>query len=64
MPQRQHYVPQFYLKRFAFDGKHVYTYDKLNGKCFPAATENIAVEKGFYDLPEELLEKPTDLHLL
>lgn len=47
--QIQHYVPQFLLKNFTENGKHVYVYDKKDNKCFKTHTKNIASEKGFYN---------------
>lgn len=34
LPKRHHYIPQFYLKGFSSDGKHLFVLDKkhLNKK--------------------------------
>ena len=38
---KQHYVPQFLLKRFADDSRHVYVWDKSAGKLLPGTSEII-----------------------
>lgn len=49
--KRQHYVPQFYLKRFSVDGQSVFVFDKFQQKVFRTNVYNIANEKYFYDFP-------------
>src|SRR5437879_4701876 len=46
-----HYVPQFYLRRFAQDGRTVFVFDKGSRNVFRANIANVANENGFYDLP-------------
>lgn len=50
----QHFVPQFYLKRFD-SGQGVFVYDKAEARSFPASTMGIAQERYFYDLDKETL---------
>jgi len=46
----QHYVPQGYLKRFAFDKKRsrLYAYEK-EAEPYPTNVRNVGGEKGFYN---------------
>src|SRR5918995_1890339 len=48
--ERQHYVPQFYLKNFcnASNNRQIYCYDKVTNKSFVTTIENVAVGKLFY----------------
>ena len=48
----QHYVPQFYLKKFDSGNDQIFVFDKFNNRVFPTNVRNVASEKGFYDLPE------------
>lgn len=51
MPEQQHYVPQFVLKRFTSGKKPaLWAYDKANGRSFRTNIKNVAAERGFYDL--------------
>lgn len=52
IPKNQHYVPRFILKNFAFNSgnNQVYVYDKKEDNSFPTNIENIATEKGFYNI--------------
>ena len=48
--QRQHYVPQFLLRRFiGNDTKQLYVLDKLNNKTFPSNPRKVAVKGNYYD---------------
>ena len=51
--ENQHYVPQFYLRYFAFSPKkktRVYTHDiHRNNRVFPNSIRNVAGEIGFYE---------------
>ena len=48
--KRQHYVPEFYLRRFTNDGEHIFVYDKVNNKIFNTNVSNVASEGYFYDI--------------
>ncbi|MBD2100380.1 DUF4238 domain-containing protein [Leptolyngbya sp. FACHB-261] len=49
--KKQHYVPQFYLRRFTVDGKRLYIFDKLKGEVRgPENIENVAQERFFLRL--------------
>ena len=49
-PKRHHQVPRFYLERFAARGRVVVR--RRDGKAFETDPINVAVESGFYDLPD------------
>lgn len=51
--KRQHYVPRSYLTRFTSNGDSLYVFDKIQQKTFQANITNIALEKHFYDIPED-----------
>lgn len=50
--KKQHYVPQFYLKRFTQDGKRIHVFDKVANKSFLAGIKDVAYENYFYDVPK------------
>jgi len=45
----QHYVPQSYLKKFTYDGKRLYVFDKFTGRSNSRSTKSVASETRFYD---------------
>src|SRR5437899_7033002 len=49
-PKRHHQVPKFYLERFASDGRLAVRW--CDGKAFETSPLNVAVESGFYDIPD------------
>ena len=56
MVKSQHYVPEFYLKRFAKNGK-ISVYNLLDGKIFSTDVNKIGKKSYFYDLePNKLKE--------
>ena len=59
--KNQHFVPQFYLRRFADSNEHLFVYDKRTDKSFPNNVKNIAHESYFYDIPKEWTEPGADL---
>lgn len=48
--KRQHYVPQFYLKRFADDKGFLHIYDIANDKIFKSAPKDFAFEDYLYEI--------------
>ena len=48
----QHYVPQFYLRRFVGQDGFLWAYDKDKDRIFPSNPRNLAGERAFYDLPK------------
>lgn len=62
-PKNQHYVPQFILRNFTFDGTHLYCYDKKTGKSFAPNTENVASETYFNDFENGVAESSLEYPL-
>lgn len=50
-PKLHHYVPQFYLKRFADAAGHLWAWDKSSGTSFPTRASRLAAERDFYRIP-------------
>ncbi len=49
--KKQHFVPRFYLERWAIPGKYqVYVFNKQQKKSYPASIYDIASERYFYDI--------------
>jgi hypothetical protein len=51
-PRLHHYVPQFYLKRFADASGRLWVWDKLKNTTFQTNPKNVAAENDFYWLQE------------
>ena len=47
----QHFVPQFYLRRFTGQDGLLWVYDKDTDRIFSSTPRNLAAERGFYALP-------------
>jgi hypothetical protein len=47
-PKLHHYVPQFYLSRFADEASRLWVWDKSADRIFQSAPANIAAETNFY----------------
>ena len=58
--KKQHFVPQFYLKRFADTREMIYVFDKLTKRSFLAKVSDIANERYFYDFPINGQDKNQD----
>lgn len=56
LTKKQHYVPQFYLRRFANKKSQVNVYDKFNQKSFRANVKDVASANYFYDLSADIIE--------
>lgn len=56
--QKQHYVPQFYLRNFSPEEnkQHVFCYDKINNNSFTSSIRDICREINFYDSTEKSVE--------
>jgi hypothetical protein len=50
-------VPRCYLARFCKDGQRLYAFDKSSRKSFLTSMMNVAQERYFYDMPEDLVAK-------
>jgi hypothetical protein len=55
--KNEHYVPQFYLKKFVGKNELVYAFDKFTKKSFCAKVRNIASETRFYDIHPDIHNK-------
>src|SRR5688500_7539718 len=61
--RRHHYVPQFYLRRFADQKDQVRMIRRSTGKVVTTSVSNAAVQVGFYDVetedgtPRDLVER-------
>lgn len=53
--KREHYVAQSYLESFTKDGDILFVFDKVSQKVFPKNKREVAQEKYFYDIPEEMI---------
>jgi len=54
-PKKQHYVPQFILRNFAYGkSKKIWVFDKRNGKSFSSSVKNSACENYFYETSEDI----------
>ncbi len=62
--KRQHYVPQFYLRRFAEDSQRLWVFDKPTKRAFKANIRNVASESYFYDFPATSLAENVDPQLV
>ncbi|MEK6281226.1 MAG: DUF4238 domain-containing protein [Acidobacteriota bacterium] len=51
-PIFHHYVPRFYLARFANKDRALWVYDKSQDRVFSTGPERIAGENEFYEVPE------------
>ena len=58
--KKEHYVSQFYLKKFTYDGYRLFVFDKFVKETFPSNIRDIAGENHFYDLPDDFVDKNTD----
>lgn len=53
---KQHYVPQYYLKNFSYNGR-IHVYDLKNKKSFTNSISNIAFVKYFYNVDISFFKK-------
>src|SRR5207253_1694116 len=55
---RQHYVPRFYLSRFADPASgNLWVFDKSTNRRFETSAWNVAQERCFYDLHPDSIKK-------
>lgn len=59
--ERQHFVPQSYLRRFSKNEKQIEVYDKILQKSFPDGIRNVAQRSHFYTIPDEVIPSGTNL---
>lgn len=58
--KKQHYVPQFYLKKFASSTEIIHTFNKFTGKSFKTTVRDTASELRFYDFHPDILKEFRD----
>ncbi len=51
---RHHYVPRFYLGRFADQKGRLRAFDRQKGMCITTSAKAVAAERDFYRLPENI----------
>lgn len=56
MVKNEHYVPRFYLSRFANNNK-IYAYDLENDKLFQTNINKIGCNNYFYDIDPDALKE-------
>ena len=52
--KNQHYVPQFYLRKFVYSNDRLHVFDKFSKRSFQTNVKNIASETGFYDFHPDI----------
>lgn len=52
--KNQHYVPQFYLRKFVCSSDRLHVFDKFSKRSFQTNVKNIASETGFYDFHPDI----------
>jgi len=62
--KRQHFVPQFYLRRFAQDDKHLFVFDKFKTRTFRSTITKAATERFFYDIAGHRVDSDDNAQLV
>lgn len=57
-PRKHHYLPQFYLKRFSSNGKHLYQIEKEGGNAYGCAITDAAAIRDYHELDYEGVADP------
>ena len=57
---KQHFVPQFYLKKFADSNNQLFVFDKFTKQHFKANVSNVASERRFYDFHQDIQKEFQD----
>ena len=55
--KRHHLIPESYMRRFSFDGRRVYVFDRITGKLRSDVPKNVAVESEFNSILKTSGEK-------
>lgn len=58
--KNQHYVPQTYLKNFAYENTKVFVFDKVEQRVFASSIKNVASETYFNDFPADQTPEDVD----
>jgi hypothetical protein len=62
-PKLHHYVPQFYLRRFADQSGRLWVWNKIDQRVYPTSSNTIAAERHIYRVPEFIGTKQDPLFL-
>lgn len=62
--KNQHNVPESYLKRFTFNSKNFYVFDKKLKKVFRSSTNKVASNKFYYDIPKIIMPDGVDNQII
>jgi len=60
IPRVHHYLPQFYLRRFCRDD-YLWVYDRYKNEFRNQTPKNIAVEKDYYIVVDEVGKKKAEI---
>ena len=52
VPRRHHYVPRFYLERFADQRGRLRAFNRQSGESITTSAKSVAVERDFYKIPD------------
>src|SRR5437764_6211728 len=58
--KKSHYVPQFYLKKFASTDERLYAFNKFTKKSFKTTVRDVASEMRFYDFHPDIRKQFQD----
>src|SRR5215469_13747531 len=54
--EREHYVPQGYLKEFTYNGKRLYVFDKFTQRWNSRSTRSVASAPSFHDFDASIMQ--------
>ena len=63
-PKKQHYVPQYYLRRFADDGDSLWVYNRRAGKTYKSRSEDVCERNYHYEMEARCQRSWHGRHLL
>lgn len=63
-PKKQHYVPQYYLRRFSDDGDSLWVYNRKAGKAYKSRSEDVCERNYHYEMEARCQRSWHGRHLL
>lgn len=63
-PKKQHYVPQYYLRRFSDDGDSLWVYNRKAGKTYKSRSEDVCERNYHYEMEARCQRSWHGRHLL
>ncbi len=63
-PKKQHYVPQYYLRRFSDDGDSLWVYNRKVGKTYKSRSEDVCERNYHYEMEAKCQRSWHGRHLL